>query len=337
MKNLYLLIIGLLIAQVCSAQSGERWYYNIDEDNIAIGGYDPVAYIRQNKAVPGKDEWQSVFQDVVYKFASKANKREFMKNPEQYQPAYGGWCAFFMGIDSEKTSVPRSRVKPDPTNFMVHQGKVYLIYKGGQNFKEQFEKNLDSILKGADEFWDTRKSLANLHSGLPEGMNPEARMELMQWLPFLGRWKAEAKWWTDTTGTTWGGTTAEWDFNFGFKGFCIIDNWWPDNDGIFSGTTSGPAIRGYDPSNGEWHMTFIPVNQPRQSTWMMTANFIDETTLEGSLENVDFLGRPFVQKVIFKAVSNNEFIWRAHRSYDGGKTWLENVMMTDCVRVESTN
>ena len=49
------------------------------EDNIAIEGYDPVAYFKNNKAVKGKKEFAVSHQGVIYYFASAENKEEFKK------------------------------------------------------------------------------------------------------------------------------------------------------------------------------------------------------------------------------------------------------------------
>ncbi len=336
MKRLINLILLISSLSICYGQSGKQWYYNIDENNIALDGFDVVAYFEENKSKIGSSRYTSEYQDVVYHFSSAKNKKLFDQTPEKYLPEYGGWCAFFMGIDQQKSGTAPSRVKPDPTQFLVQNERLYLFFKSQrQNLIERFESSVDSAIIRGDMFWSSRVRLASSSNGKPEGLHPTARMENLLWLPFMGSWEAEARWWADSTGTNWGGTKGKWEFTYGFGGFCIQDNWWPEASGPFSGTISGPAIRGYDPSADEWHMTFIPVNQPRSATWLMTAKFVDDKTLEGTMENVDWRGRKFLQKIIFKSVSANEFIWRAHRSYDGGKTWNENVMETDCIRADS--
>jgi len=45
----------------------------------------------------------------------------FKANPEKYEPAYGGWCAYAMGENGEK-------VKIDPETYKIIEGKLFLFY-----------------------------------------------------------------------------------------------------------------------------------------------------------------------------------------------------------------
>jgi YHS domain-containing protein len=50
--------------------------------NVMLRGYDPVAYFKHGKAVPGKRSIWSTYNGVTYFFASKADKTEFDQNPK---------------------------------------------------------------------------------------------------------------------------------------------------------------------------------------------------------------------------------------------------------------
>ena len=67
------------------------------EKNVAIHGYDPVAYFKENKAVKGKSEIS-----VSYLGITTENKNVFERDPTAYEPQYGGWCAYAMGKSGEK-------------------------------------------------------------------------------------------------------------------------------------------------------------------------------------------------------------------------------------------
>jgi len=94
--------------------------FNLD-DNVAISGYDPVAYFKSHKAVKGNKNLSVNHQGVIYYFSSVANKEEFKKSPASYEPEYGGWCAYAMGAKGEKVSI-------DPETFKIINGKLYLFY-----------------------------------------------------------------------------------------------------------------------------------------------------------------------------------------------------------------
>lgn len=334
-KFSYSIFICLLVLQA-QAQTGERWYYNIDAQNTAIGGYDVVAYHTQGEATAGKKEISSQHEGITYRFSSDKNKQLFKVNPEQYLPAYGGWCTFFMGIDQAATQFAPTRMQSDPTSFQVINGQLYLFRKTErQNFSEAFTKgDGKAILNRANEFWHSRVEYGNKANGLPKGLNPNARMENIDWLPFMGKWKAQAFWWADTTGTVKNAFDGEWEFRYGYDGYCVQDDFKSIPDLPFAGTQNGPAIRGYDVQNHEWHMTYIPVNQPRASTWLMTGKFIGHGNLEGQLESQDPYGNLILQKVIFKLIDKDHMEWQAQWSWDKGKTWKEKTGFLTATKIE---
>jgi YHS domain-containing protein len=85
------------------------------EKNIAIQGYDPVAYFKENKAEKGKGEISVAYLGVTYYFSSAENKNTFLKDPAAYEPQYGGWCAYAMGKSGENVEI-------DPSAFKIVNG-----------------------------------------------------------------------------------------------------------------------------------------------------------------------------------------------------------------------
>ncbi|MFM8742594.1 MAG: YHS domain-containing (seleno)protein, partial [Cytophagales bacterium] len=83
----------------------------------------------------------------TYLFTNGANREKFKSNPEKYEPAYGGWCAYAMGETGEK-------VKIDPETFKVIEGKVYLFYNfWGNNTLKDWNKNEKPLKTKADQNW----------------------------------------------------------------------------------------------------------------------------------------------------------------------------------------
>lgn len=120
--------------------------YNL-ENNLAIQGYDPVAYFKENKAVKGSKDLAVSHQGVLYYFSSVANKEEFKKNPAPYEPQYGGWCAYAMGSKGEKVSI-------DPKTFKITNGKLYLFYnKLFNNTLPEWNKDEAGLRNKADANW----------------------------------------------------------------------------------------------------------------------------------------------------------------------------------------
>ena len=96
----------------------------VDADGVALGGYDPVAYFTDARAVPGRAEWTAEHGDATYRFRSAESRSEFLADPARYEPAYGGWCAWALA-DGEG-----ALVEVDPRSFLVEDGRLFLFYDG---------------------------------------------------------------------------------------------------------------------------------------------------------------------------------------------------------------
>ena len=119
--------------------------FNLNQDGVILEGYDPVSYFI-GTVVRGKSTLKYRHQGAEYWFANEENKQFFIKNPDKFIPAYGGWCAYAMADDGEK-------VKIDPETYKIIEGKLYLFYnfyfnntlikwnKNEQNLKEKADKN----------------------------------------------------------------------------------------------------------------------------------------------------------------------------------------------------
>ena len=87
---------------------------------MAIHGYDTVAYFTEGKAVKGSGEFEQVWQEVRWQFASATNRDRFTANPERFAPQYGGYCA--LGLSAGEYS------DVDPEAWTIVDGKLYLTH-----------------------------------------------------------------------------------------------------------------------------------------------------------------------------------------------------------------
>ncbi|MBI5853842.1 MAG: YHS domain-containing protein, partial [Nitrospirae bacterium] len=88
--------------------------------NLALKGYDPVAYFTEGRAVEGHKGFTHEYADATWRFASAANRDAFIQDPESYAPQYGGYCAW--GISQAKF------FDGDPQVWKVVDGKLYVNY-----------------------------------------------------------------------------------------------------------------------------------------------------------------------------------------------------------------
>jgi hypothetical protein len=141
------LLLAFVIAVSASAQSSLRSKeFNLDK-NLAIHGYDPVAYFTQNKALKGSKDFSAAADGVVYYFANAADKALFLKDWKKYEPQYGGWCAYAMGASGEKVEI-------DPETFKVLDGKLFLFYHSWtNNTLNKWNKDETNLHAKADLNW----------------------------------------------------------------------------------------------------------------------------------------------------------------------------------------
>jgi hypothetical protein len=145
MKRL-ILVSGLMIAVAMSGFAQTK-HLNVDDDRLALEGYDPVAYFQVKKAVKGKGTIVVEDEGVRYQFSSDANRALFIQSPSSYKPQYGGWCAYAMGAKAEKIDV-------DPETFKIIDGKLFLFYnRFFNNTLDTWNKNEPELKANADRNW----------------------------------------------------------------------------------------------------------------------------------------------------------------------------------------
>lgn len=146
-KQILILFIALFSMTTFGQTPAKRTSEFNLEKKIAIQGYDPVAYFMQKKAVKGKSIFSYTYEGVVYNFSSQVNKGLFVKSPASYEPQYGGWCAYAMGVTGEKVEV-------DPETFKIIDNKLYLFYNAFfNNTLKTWNKDENNLKKKADTSW----------------------------------------------------------------------------------------------------------------------------------------------------------------------------------------
>jgi len=145
--NLKLTVILLLFNSLLWAQADDVRIKQFNlKKQVALEGYDPVSYF-DTKPMEGKLEIKLSFRGVTYLFATQQNLSKFKANPEKFEPAYGGWCAYAMGETGEK-------VKIDPETFKIVDGKLYLFYNfWANNTLVDWNKNERPLKTKADQNW----------------------------------------------------------------------------------------------------------------------------------------------------------------------------------------
>ncbi len=112
-------------------------------DNVAIMGYDTVAYFTEGQPTNGKKEFAFSWNDAQWRFANARNRDLFAAKPERYAPQFGGFCA---------ASLTRGKVKvTDPEAWAIVDGKLYL--SSSKKFSRKFQQNPAENIKKAEAAW----------------------------------------------------------------------------------------------------------------------------------------------------------------------------------------
>lgn len=120
-------------------------------DHLALGGYDPVAYFTEGRAVPGERGIAVKWRGRMWRFSSAANRNAFEANPHAFLPQFGGACVVALSEGRIEAGVP--------TEFLLHGGRLYLL--GSASRRLELAESLVARLDQAAAHWpELRKTVA---------------------------------------------------------------------------------------------------------------------------------------------------------------------------------
>ena len=143
-----ILFVFLMIGVIGYSQSVD---YNIKNRN-AVQGYDVVSYFN-GKPLEGKKEFSTTYDGAKFRFYNQENLERFMRNPSNYLPKYGGYCAYAVAVNGKKVNV-------DPETYEIREGILYLFYNKGKNNTLRFWLNdsPNELVSEADKNWEKIKN-----------------------------------------------------------------------------------------------------------------------------------------------------------------------------------
>ena len=126
-------LLALLLTLPLSAFAGD-W---------ALGGFDPVAYVTQERAVPGRGDIVTTWRGREYHFSSEANRALFEANPRAYTPGFDGLCV---------VALTEGRSEPgDPRQFVPIGQRVYFVGTEGRR-RELLSHPRDMLMQAKGMF-----------------------------------------------------------------------------------------------------------------------------------------------------------------------------------------
>lgn len=113
------------------------------DSDMAIKGYDTVAYFKTGKALKGSEPFTFKWHNMTWYFSTKENRDLFATSPEKYAPQYDGYCAWAM-TEAKKTHT-------DPEIWKIVNGKLYL--QCSRASYEKWSRDILGNIKKADMNW----------------------------------------------------------------------------------------------------------------------------------------------------------------------------------------
>lgn len=142
-----LLVFALLITSIGLTHAAdpintlEKALFGYKPNDIAIRGYDTVAYFTEDKPVMGSSENATEWMGATWHFASQEHLDSFIENPEAYAPQYGGYCAY--GVSQGYL------VKIEPDQWTIVDDKLYLNFD--EEVQTKWVADIPGFISKADE------------------------------------------------------------------------------------------------------------------------------------------------------------------------------------------
>lgn len=116
------------------------------EDKPVLEGFDVVSYFDKDNPILGNPTLSSIYQGALYYFSSEENKSRFEKQPQQFLPQYGGWCAYGMARGK--------KVNVNPKAYILSNEKLYLFYSTyWVDTRSKWLKDPEGFTLKADQAW----------------------------------------------------------------------------------------------------------------------------------------------------------------------------------------
>ena len=101
-----------------SATAAQDPVYTLSD--LAVSGYDPVAYFADGKPVEGSRDHSYAWNGATWRFASQGNLDQFKADPAKFAPQFGGYCSWAVSQGYTASA--------DPQAWRIVDGKLYLNY-----------------------------------------------------------------------------------------------------------------------------------------------------------------------------------------------------------------
>jgi hypothetical protein len=136
-----ILLLALALAAPAAAESDQ--IVNKDGEDVAIKGYDTVAYFIEGRAVKGSPEFEYVWQDARWWFSKAEHRDLFAQDPDAYAPRFGGYCTGGLSLGY--------MTQANPENWSIIEGRLYM--NRSRPGRDRLRANPSPIIAAAEGTW----------------------------------------------------------------------------------------------------------------------------------------------------------------------------------------
>lgn len=131
----------MMVALAPPALADDR--INKNSEDVAIKGYDTVAYFTVGRAVKGRAEFEHVWQDARWWFVKADHRDMFARDPEGYAPRFGGFCTGGLSLGY--------MIQANPENWSIIDGRLYMNHT--RPGRDRLRANPAPIIAAAEGTW----------------------------------------------------------------------------------------------------------------------------------------------------------------------------------------
>lgn len=157
-KFILLFIVGIGIAAAVwlgTRPSEDFRRVSTTAENVAVKGFDTVAYFTAQTPVQGDPKISLVWNGARWYFSSAENMEKFKADPEAFAPQFGGYCSY--AVSKGYTA------DGDPNAWSIVNGKLYLNYS--QQVKKLWEAEQEKRIRDGEVNWKEFHTKKPVHKG----------------------------------------------------------------------------------------------------------------------------------------------------------------------------
>jgi hypothetical protein len=129
--------LGLILLGATSTLATVTCAIAVENEPLAIRGYDPVAYFTDGRPVKGLGEIEFVWDEYRYRFSSLKHRELFKADPVRYAPQFENFCTM---------ALTRGEIhEANPKYWLISEGRLYLFGEpiGPDRFKRDIPGNIE--------------------------------------------------------------------------------------------------------------------------------------------------------------------------------------------------